>query len=298
MTMQDAVAASKLSFRSAFRTTFGTVFGELWSFVKAALLPLAISIALAIVGIALLATGEQQTLAGFVLEVLGLLPLVVLGIACSRLALIGSRSGAIPRPLFGRRTFVYLGYTVLFSIAMALPVMGFGIIMLGDAVVTMATDPEAVQIQSPAMLGAGVFLLFVFYLAYLYFILRFSLVFPAVAVDRKLGLRGSWQLTRGTSGFKLYALLIVIALLCLVATLIVTTVANTVTALLWLTPVTMMQADGIDWGMVALNTAPSVIIGLVAEFFSFLLLVVAIASAFAQLTGWGAPRQEVLERFE
>jgi hypothetical protein len=299
MTMTEAPAApAKLAFGAAFSATFRAVFGGFWSFFKAALLPLALSLLLAAVGFAVLANGEILPLLNLVLQILGMLPLVILGIAGSRLSLIGRRAGSIPRPLLGRRTLVYLGYTVLFGIIIALPAMVFAIAMLGDGVVMVGANPDDVELQAPALMHGAVLLLLVFYLVYLYFVTRLSLVFPAGAVDQKLGLGGSWRLTRGASGFKLYALLIVIVLLCLVGILVVTFVASTLVALLWVAPRFPAQPGDVDWITVAVSAAPMAIIGLLAEFLSFALIVVALASAYAQLTGWGSPRAEILERFE
>ena len=303
MTTQDPPAApGRLAFGATFGAAFSTVFGRFWSFAKAALLPVALSILLTIASFALLATGEPQELAGLILEILGLLPLTILGIACSRLVLIGRQAGAIPRPLFGRRTFIYLGYSLLLGIIAALPVviysLAIGFASRGSGVAIVETDPEAAHLQYLALLGWGLPLLFFFYLVYFYLIVRLSLVLPAIAVDNSLGLAGSWRLTRGASGFKLYTVLVVIMLLCVVGTLITTVVINILVGLLWFTPGMPTQPDDIDWVMVGISAVPTALIGLLAQFISFALIVVAMASAYAQLSGWGAPREEILERFE
>ena len=305
MTIGDTpVAPAKLDFGAAFSATFGIAFGRLWSFVKAALLPVALSILilLAFAGFALVAGGEPPSVLNLVLylalEIVGQLPLVIFGIACSRLVLLGRQAGAIPRPLFGRRTLVYLGYTLLMVIVMSLPMIAFGIAMFGTAIFTMGTEPDPAQMERMAGFALAVPLLFLFYLVYLYFVTRLSLVFPAVAVDRKLGLAGSWRLTRGACGFKLYALLIVIVLLWMVCTLVVMLIVNSLVALLWFTPDVPAQPGDIDWVMVAVSAAPSAIIGLLAQFLGFVLVAAAVSVTYAQLSGWGAPSEEILERFE
>jgi len=303
MTTQDELplAGPGLAFGTTFRATFATVFGRFGSFLKAALLPVALSVLLALAGIVLLAvgpSGPSRTVLDLLLQLLGLVPLVILGIACHRLVLLGRRAGAIPRPLLGRRTLVYLGYTVLFGIIIALPLMAFGTMMLGDRIVVLGSDPDDAALATPALMHNAVLLLFVFYLVYLYFMTRLSLVFPAVAIDQKLGPRGSWRLTRGASGFKLYALLIVITLLCLAGTLIGMFVLNTLVALLWFPTFPPVQAGDVDWVMLLVSQAPTLLLGLLLQFLSFVLLLAAVTAAYASLSGWGGPRAEVLERFE
>ena len=72
-----------------------------------------------------------------------LLPLAILGIACHRLVLLGRQAGAIPRPLLGRRTLVYLGYILLLTIVATVPGLAFGIVMLGDAIVSFEDGSQA-----------------------------------------------------------------------------------------------------------------------------------------------------------
>jgi hypothetical protein len=302
MTIQEAPAAmAKLAFGTTFRAAFAMVFGRFWSFVRAALLPVALSMLLALAGIGLLAvgpSGPSRTVLDLLLQLLGLVPLVILGIACHRLVLLGRQAGAIPRPLLGRRTLVYLGYMVLFGIIIALPLMAFGTMMLGERIVVLGDDPDDVASQTPLLMHNAVLLLFVFYLVYLYFMTRLSLVFPAVAIDQKLGPRGSWRLTRGASGFKLYALLIVITLLCLAVTLVGMFVLNTLVTLLWFPTFPPVQPGGVDWVMLLVSQAPTLILGLLLQFLSFVLLLAAVTAGYASLSGWGGPRAEIVERFE
>jgi len=307
----DQAAPTRLAFGATFRAAFGGVFGSFWTFVKAALLPIALSIALALVSLALMASAlgsiaaptsdpvdTVQSVLNLLLQILGLLPLAILGIACHRLMLLGRQAGAIPRPLLGWRMLVYLGYMMLFGVIAALPAMAVGFAMVGDAVVAVVNESDEVQMQNPAMVGGAVLLLFLFYLVYLYFLTRLSLVFPAVAVDRKLGLLGSWRLTRGGSGFKLYALLVVITLLCMVGTLIGMFIINTMASLLWLTPDLAMRGGEIDWTIITVSQIPNAIGALLFEYLGFILILAAVTAAYAQLSGWGAPRQDILERFE
>lgn len=298
MTLEQP-APARLCFGATFRAAFGSVFGNPWSFVKAALLPMALSFGFALVGFALLAADPRYAtdLLSLPLQLLGLLPLAILGIACHRLVLLGRQAGAIPRPLFGRRTLVYLGYILLLGIVATLPGLVFSVVMLGDLVVSVEDGSQALERQDPARIGEAVLLLFLFYFVYFYFLTRLSLVFPAVAIDRKLGLGGSWRLTRGSSGVKLYALLIVITLLWMVGTLIGMSVVASLSSLLWLTPDLAMHADDINWTQVVISQIPNLLGALLFEFLGFAIVLAAITAAFAQLSGWKAPSQEAPGRF-
>ena len=76
----------------------------------------------------------------------------------------------------------------------------------------------------------------------------------------------------------------------MVATLVVLFIVNSLVALLWFTPGVPTQPGDINWVMVAVSAAPSALIGLLAEFVSYLLLIVAVTTAYAQLSGWAARR--------
>lgn len=285
----------KLSFGATFGGAFSTVFGQFWMFIKAALLPLLLSVVLGTAGVALLVTAPVLALP---VQILGLLPFAILGVACCRLTLIGRPAGALPRPVFGRRTWVYFGYTLLFTLFLWLPAVVVGFAMLGNALVALGSDPENLNPETINTLGYGVLLLFPAYLVYLYFLLRLSLVFPAVAVDQKLGLGGSWRLTRGAAGFKLYAVYAVLTIVLFIAIMIAMFVVNAISGLLWFGPGLSQDPGEIDVIAVVASQAPTLILTLVFEYLSFAIMIAALAGAFAQLSGWGGPREEILERFE
>ncbi|HMA14995.1 MAG: hypothetical protein ACM35H_10410 [Bacteroidota bacterium] len=292
-------APARLAFGATFRAAFASVFGNLWSFAKAALLPIALTFGLALVGFALLAADPRYAtdLLSLALQLLGLLPLAILGIACHRLVLLGREAGAIPRPLVGRRTLVYLGYILLLSIVATLPGLLFSVVMLGDVIVSLEDGSQALERQDPARIGEALLLMFLFYFVYFYFLTRLSLVFPAVAVDRKLGFGGSWRLTRGRNGVKLYTLLIVVTLLCLIGMMIGMFVVNTLVALLWFAPDLAMSVDEINWIDVVISQLPNLIGALLFEFLCFALILAAVTTAYAQLSGWEAPHDETTGRF-
>lgn len=297
MTIEDTSALpGRLSFGTTFGAGFSIVFGRLWKFIKAAVLPLVLGLLLG--GLAL-ATVTAAPLLTIPLQILSLVPFAILGIACCRIALLGQRTSAIPRPLFGRRTWVYVGYALLFMLLLWVPFLVVGFAFLGTATASLMTDPAVADYDRLADLGLAVLTLIPFYFVYLYFILRLSLIFPAVAVDQKLGLGGSWRLTRGGTGFKLYGVFAVLAIVILIAMIVILALVNGLSGLFWLTP-GALPADPADMNVMAMvaTAAPAVIVTLLLEYLAFAMMIVALASAYAQLSGWGAPREEILERFE
>jgi hypothetical protein len=312
-----------LAFGATFSAAFKAVFGQFGMMLKAAILPFVLSLALGLAAILLTlgagamtaqvaavvvedggsASGFGQAAYGvlsFVLQFLGLVPFVLLGIAYCRLALIGRQAGALPRPLLGRRSLVYFGYALLFLLILMLPVIALAIAMMGNNLLALGADPQNLDFSGLASYaGVLVPLFFVFYLFYLYLVTRLSLVFPAVAVDQRLGLAGAWRLTRGASGFKLYALLVVITILCLLVAMLGNALFGAVLAQLWIGPDGLPDMAGGDaWISIAIFSVPVMIFGLIFEYIGFALIIAAIAKAYGTLSGWGGPRAEILERFE
>lgn len=296
MTIDDMPAtATKLSFGATFGGGFSSVFGQFWRFIRAAFLPLLLAVMLGLLGVAVLVEAPVLTIP---LQVLSLLPIALLGIACCRLTLIGGPAGAIPRPLFGRRTWAYFGYTLLFTLLLWLPAIAIGFAFLGTALLALESDPGSATPETWSSLGQAVLLLFPFYIVYLYFLTRLSLVFPATAVDQKLGLGNSWRLTRGAAGFKLYGVFVLLAIVLLVAMLIAIFLVNAVVGLFWLGPGLSQSPTEFDAVTLIATQAPTLISTLLFEYLAFAIVIAALARAYAQLSGWGGPREDILERFE
>ncbi|MEQ8355670.1 MAG: hypothetical protein RH942_09040 [Kiloniellaceae bacterium] len=297
MTLEATPALpARLSFGTTFSAGFSTVFSRFWMFIKAALLPVGLSI---LIGLGAFALAAVHPALAFPLQILGMLPLALLGIACCRLALIGRQAGAIPRPLFGRRTWVYFGYNLLFMLFVAGPMIVVGFAMLGGVIMSKGGDPDSFDPEKFAAFGIAVLLIFPFYFVYLYFITRISLVFPAVSVDQKLGLGGSWRLTCGAAGFKLYAVFVLLTIALIFGVSIVIGVMSAVVGLIWFVPGGLAQ-DPADISLLSIlaTQAPVLVLSLLLEYLGFVIMIAALASAYAQLSGWGGPRAEILERFE
>ncbi len=323
MTMADAPApAPRLAFGKTFGAGFVTVFGQLWTFIKASLLPFVLSLLIGLLGFLLTfgatlgsgisvvesggdsvvaGTGEQVAFAlvEVAMQILGMLPFVILGIACSRLALIGRQAGVLPRPLLGRRTLVYLGYSLLFLLILAVPAIVIFVYSFSDVLPFFAVGSVPAGMEDPEAVLWWVLRFIVIYFVFMYFVTRLSLVFPAVAVDQKLGLGGSWRLTRGAAGFKLYAVFILLTLALLIGLALLMFLVSSIFSFAVLAPNILAQDPAaIDVTTLLLAQTPTLIIGLVFQYLGSAIMIVALASAYAQLTGWGGPRAELLERFE
>ncbi len=299
--MDTAAAPERLAFRATFTTAFGSVFGQFWMFVKASILPFVLGLAVMalVFAVSLMAPENPATaLAIFALQFLGLIPTAILCIAYSRLVLVGRQAGAVPRPLLGRRTIVYTGYIALFFVLIAVPMILGSTVLFGLSGLPLGADPQVLMMQLMNQMGLTFALVSLFYLIYLYFIVRLSLVFPAVAVDHRLGLAGSWRLTRG-SGLKLYLALIALTIVITIATIVIFFVASSITALFF-GGIATQPGNSAEpaWATLALIAAPGYLGTIVLQYLGFAVLVAALAAAYAKLSGWGRPRQDLLERFE
>jgi len=286
----------KLSFGATFGGAFSAVFGQFWMFIKAAILPLVLGVILGAIGFAVAIAAPPFAV---VVQIIAMVPMAILGIACCRLVLLGRQAGAIPRPLFGRRTWTYVGYAILMMVMVALPMIVIVGLIFGSTFLTLGADVQ----QDPSVASMRIFstipLVFLVYFVALYFMTRFSLVFPAVSVDQKLGLGGSWRLTRGSSGFKLYAALIALSVVSAIGVGVITSVVSAVFSLFYFVPGAIPEnPEDLNITAMALSFAPTMIVALVLDYLALAVIIAAVAGAYAQLSGWGGPREEILERFE
>lgn len=287
-------AAANLPFGETLGGAFAIVFERPWMFMKALILPALLWIVLGVVGFVLADVSLALLL---VVQVLGVLPLSILGVAYCRLALLGRQAGAIPRPLFGRRTWVYFGYTLLFGIVTGLPILAIVLIGVGEQ---MQIGPGAVQDPAAAARrGLAMFPIFLLaYLVLMYLAIRFCLVFPAVAVDQKLGLRGSWRLTRGRAGLKLYAVLYVLYLICMNAILFLFFMGTSIFGYFVTRPGVLPDSPQ-EISVIGLLAylVPTIIVMLALEALALGLVSAAVSHAYARLSNWSA-QAEPEARFE
>lgn len=297
MTVQETTASlPRLGIAATVSGAYRAVFGQLWPLCKAASLPFVLSLVIGGIGAVV---AENHFALDIGIQLLGLLPLAIFGIAWSRIVLIGPQSGAIPRPLFGRRTWAYFSYLLVQVMLIILPMFALGFVDAGTTFLESRIDPAFDLENSAAKVALMVPVIFAVYLTLLYLLTRLALVFPAVALDQKLGFSGSWRLTRG-SGLKLYMALILIVIPVTVTTMIGGGLLSSILFFSLGQPsVSLIGAEGgFDWITLVLIAAPAMIFSVLVQYVTAGLIIAAFAKAYAQLSGWGGPREEVLQRFE
>ncbi|GAB4371548.1 MAG: hypothetical protein Kow00114_32490 [Kiloniellaceae bacterium] len=301
MTLHDAVppTAGEEPARLLFGLTLGQAFATLFDlpgmFAKAAILPFILGLFFAIVGLLLSSAGTLVSLAW---QIAGILPLALLTVAYSRLSLLGRDAGALPRPLLGRRTWGCFGYILLMGLIALVPAVVLILLAFADQV-TMPPGAE----QLPEVVGRRVLIaipaLLLTYLVTFYLVARLSLVFPALAVDRKLGLGSSWRLTRGGNGFRLYAALLVISITCMAGVFFLTiTLGGLVGFFLSFLGALPGSAEQVNLLAILALAVPLYLFVMALNYLVFALMLAVLAAAYAQLSGWRGGVQDLPARFE
>lgn len=299
MTMQEtAVVMPTLAFGTTLRAAFGIVFGRVGLFLRAAAVPLFLSLAVTTFEIAVPAIAnaigampETEVTEGVLLILVGglsLFPYSILGVVLTRLYLDGPRAGVLPQPFPGRRVWRYYGYSLLMTIAF--------LIALGVVIGPVAVLAEG-GFGEPTVDGIWILLgVATFFAVILYLLLRLSLVFPAIAMDDDLRLRGSWRLTRRGS-LKLFAVFGLLLLLQLLAMLAGAALFGQPEDGIAVSEI-VTPSEEADLLTVLTAGAPQALWNLIVGLLAVAMMTGALASAFTQLSGWGLPRQDILQRFE
>ena len=293
MTLEDSPDAHRnLGFRPTIRAAFAAVFGQFRRFVTLAALPCAASLLLAVTEIPAVLSLPSSELAFLVVRIL---PFAVLGVALNRAILLDQTPGLLPRPLVGRRTWKYFGYSLLLLLILLVPFLIILVVVLGASVLAgMGAQPA----QSVDLGLWGVFGGLLTALALLYAAARLSLVFPAIAVDEKLGFAGSWKLSRGGRGLKLSAVLISVSVVLFVLGSVFSMIIGQPIRIGTGVNEDVILYEGMTAGAVIMASLPNLVLSTLLSHIGAGLLTGAYASAFAQLADWGHPHEEILERFE
>ncbi|HHI69987.1 MAG TPA: hypothetical protein ENJ91_03210 [Rhodobacteraceae bacterium] len=123
----------------------------------------------------------------FVMLLVSLVTSLWIAISWHRYVLLEENPRTFIPPVSGERLLAYFGKTVILMLIMIAigAVVGFVVSLLGFAI-----GPQALEVIVPLILIGTM----------LYFSYRIGLVFPAVALDKPIGFRESWEITRSAAG--------------------------------------------------------------------------------------------------
>ena len=250
-------AIQKLPVFQTVVTASAEVFSNLPSLAKAAALPFAISL-----GISFLAWGSSGSPGtDMLLGLLGLIPYTYFGVAWHRYVLLGAeRATPSTLPPLAPRHGRFLFFAGLLFLIYALPNIAINQAAQPLLEVEGQPDPELAAEVFAKVLPFFAILIVAFVLT-----LRFSVVFPAVAVDENYGLGDSWRHTRGQT------LRLFLGLVLLVLPLAIT-IAIVVSAL------TAATAGG--------SNLPAILASVALNYLGTGLTLAFISTAFRECTGW------------
>lgn len=198
----------------SLKQVFGNLSAALRISLILSLVPLAASFALGIDGFFrnpeefqfMLQMGNVPIVSFIVFLLISLVTAIWIAVAWHRYVLLGEAPGAVVPAPNGERMLSYLGSTVILVIIGI--VLGFVIGLVGGFILSaLFSSVRTMTGVYIAMVVAFV----VIALPILVIMTRLSLVLPAAAVGKPLGLGGSWDATRGTTG-TIVVVVIVLAL--------------------------------------------------------------------------------------
>nr|WP_316629496.1 hypothetical protein [uncultured Brevundimonas sp.] len=250
------------------RIAYASVFGQIGLVAKTAFLPFLISAVLVVPSFA----ARDSFALVVIVSLLRLVPYTLFGVTWHRLILLGAQiAPPVVFPGWQRRHWRFYGFALAITAVTTLLVAVVAQTSVGLA---GGADPESAGIPPGVLLTILIALL-----AALYFMLRLSFVFPAVAVEEPYGLADAWRHTKG-QGLRLMLLMF-----------------------LTLSPVMLF-----GWMLIALLIAPftgppgtgsvgasggllAYTLGTALGYLSLALSLSVISSAFRICTGWipGAP---------
>ena len=280
ITPPPASAIRKLRIGATFAEAYSLVFSRLDLVLKAAAVPYLMTM-----GLAALSLKAQSNLNPWLLiliTILGFLPYTLFGVAWHRLILLGP--GVSPpraSPSWTRRHWRFLGY------ALVVTAIGYGLV-IG---VTLLSVLFAIPMGQSGMFTSESPKLFLFIavvaviggVGFVYLMVRYSFVFPAVAVDESYGLGHAWTHTRG-QGFRLIGLMILASLPMVAVAWILGMILS-----LFMTEGVNMMTGAMTEGFVEENFIPLVIFHAITNVPNYLLLAIMVSTisiAFRTCTGW------------
>lgn len=279
-TPPPAAAIRKLRVGATFVEAYSLVFSQLGLVIKAAAIPYMITMVLAVVSLRAQADLNLWLIAPLV--ILGFLPYTLFGVSWHRLTLLGPRVSP-PRaaPSWNRRHWRFIGY------CFAVTAIGYALMIGASLLTVLLALPFGGSGAPTDWISMQVILIFVGMgaggIGFLYLMMRYSFVFPAVAVDEAYGLGNTWNHTRG-QGFRLMGLMILASL----PMVVVAWILGMILGLFLADGVNMMTGTMME-GFVEANFIPLLIFHAITNLPNYLLMAVmvsAISIAFRTCTGW------------
>ncbi len=259
-------AVQDLPIGDTVKAAYVSVLGGFAGLVRVALVPLAMSILLYGLQLAL----RGSTAVTVLVELLLLVPYTLFAVSWHRTVLLGQAATPTPMvPVWQNRHWRFLGYTLIVT------AISYGFTLLyGPFVAPIATDGSA---PSPWL---GLLLMFMLLFG-TYVVLRLSFVFPAVAVDESYRFADSWRHTKG-QGLRLMAAMFLALLPAMAGIMIILQFLLNVMGPLS-GPATSME-PGADGSFIMGPTAQ--LIDLVLRYLLIALSLSVISTAFRTCTGW------------
>ncbi len=259
-------AVQDLPIGDTVKAAYGSVLSGFPGLVRVALVPLAMSILLYGLQLAL----RGSTVVAILVELLLLVPYTLFAVSWHRTVLLGQAAPPMPMaPVWQSRHWRFLGYTLIVT------AISYGFTLLyGPFVAPIVTDGSA---PSPWL---GLLLMFMLLFG-TYVVLRLSFVFPAVAVDESYRFADSWRHTKG-QGLRLMAAMFLALLPAMAGIMIILQFLLNVMGPLS-GPATSMD-PGADGSFTMGPTAQ--LIDLVLRYLLIALSLGVISTAFKTCTGW------------
>lgn len=169
------------------RIAYASVFGQISLVAKAAFLPFLISAVLVVPSLA----ARDNLVMVIVVTLLRLVPYTLFGVTWHRLILLGTRlAPPVAFPGWRRRHWRFYGFALVITALTTALVAITSVTSVG--LTGGGASPESAEVSLGALMAILAALLVA-----IYFMLRFSFVFPAVAVDEAYGLGDAWRHTKG-----------------------------------------------------------------------------------------------------
>lgn len=249
--------------------------------LRVALLPALLAFALKFIHLEVTEQFPWYLIPGYCI---GVLPYLLLGLLWHRVLLLGGRSGGVLQAITLQRAMTFVGCSAATVTLLGLPF----IVVIADLYADVYFSLPAWLSPSGPNAEAISFALLAALLWAAYVAVRISLAFPAAAVDARLGLVGSWRLTRG-NGLRIASAVLLIALPFLVLYF-----GSMLAFVRVVVPAIKAERLTLSYAQFVLGS-----LGYEAlQLLGFLFIITVPTLVYRELSGWGGVRSDILERFE